>query len=83
MIAGERSLLPPDYTERVKASLHPASCLCGSRRFGCLAWYSYDAQPDDLPAIAEDWDEAFGWFAAWAICSRCGMAQEVADAETA
>ena len=83
VIAGERSLLPPDYTERVKASLHPASCLCGSRRFGCLVWYSYDAQPDDLPPTEEDWDEAFGWFAAWVICSRCGMAQEVADAETA
>jgi hypothetical protein len=83
VMAGEREELPPDYAARVQASLQPVTCLCGSTGFGCLVWFCYDAHPDDLPASDEDWDEAFGAFAAWTICSRCGVAQQVAEAETA
>jgi hypothetical protein len=83
VICGEREALPADYVAHVKASLLAAGCLCGSARFGCIVWLSYDSHPDDLPESDEDWDEAFGAFAAWAICSRCGIAQEVASAETA
>jgi hypothetical protein len=83
VICGEREELPPDYTARVQASLEPVTCLCGSTAFGCVVWFSYDCHPNDLPESEEDWDEAFGAFAAWTICARCGIAPQIADAETA
>ena len=83
VIGGEPEELPPDYAARVQAMLQPVTCLCGSTALGCVVWFSYDSHPDDLPASDEDWDEAFGAFAAWAICSRYGLARQVAEAETA
>jgi hypothetical protein len=84
VIVGERSSLPSDYIERVKANLQPRKChLCGSTHFGCVVWFCYDAHPDELPPSEADWDEAFGAFAAWAVCSRCSSAEQLAEAETA
>lgn len=84
VICGDRSTLPSDYEDRARRDLEPRICTCGSSDFKCLVWYCYDADADDRADIPPDqWDEAFGAFAAWVICSRCGMAQQVADAETA
>jgi hypothetical protein len=83
VICGERASLPTDYARRVRDSLESMTCNCGSTAFGCVVWYAYDSHPDDLPEASDDWDEAFGCFAAWFICSRCGNTQLVAEAETA
>jgi hypothetical protein len=84
VVCGDTSTLPSDYKHRVRKSLEPRSCSCGSSDFECLVWYCYDAEADDLVNVPLDqWDEAFGAFAAWIICSSCKMAQQVADAETA
>jgi hypothetical protein len=84
VVCGDKSTLPSDYNDRVRRSLEPRTCPCGSSDFKCLVWYGYDAVAEDLAGVPEDqWDEAFGVFAAWIICSSCGMAQPAAGAETA
>ena len=70
--------------DRVRESLEPRACSRASSDFECLVWYCYDTDANDLANVPLDqWDDAFGAFGAWVTCSRCGMAQQVADAETA
>jgi hypothetical protein len=83
VIVDDRSLLPSDYVDRVRDLLVPETCgICQSPRFGCVVLFCYDADPDDLPDDGSKWDEAFGAFVAWSICSHCGRVREVGQAET-
>ena len=84
VVCGEGPPCPSDYMDRVRESLEPRAWSCGSSDFECLVWYCYDTDANDLANVPLDqWDDAFGAFGAWVICGRCGMAQQVADAETA
>jgi hypothetical protein len=81
VVVGDKNSLPPDYVDRVREILRLENCEnCRSPRFGCVVWFCYDSDADDLPDDESEWDEAFGAFAAWSVCSRCGRAREAGQA---
>lgn len=82
VVCDEKSLLPSDYIETVRAVRRVDQCRCGSDTSSCIVWYCFYAEdPDELPVA--QLGNSFGAFAAWAECSACGKARDIAEAETA
>src|SRR5688572_9304979 len=83
VVCDDRSHLPANYLESNKALLKPLVCDCGGTAFSVIAWAMYDCTDGIEGVPPEQWDEAYGAFAAAAKCSDCGMVHEIAEAETA
>ena len=83
VLADERSTLPPNYLEANAKILQPLACECGGRVFSVIVEVAYDCG-DGLEDYPEDqWDDAYGWFAATARCPACGTLHDAANEETA